>query len=217
MSAAGHQAGCEPPVRKRDTQQSKLYRWEQDCIRPLDTRALTKGECTEAATVARAMYGLGPVPIDHREKDLKRATYDHIRKKIVLPPWGRNHSVVLHETTHSLLTYNDGHGPKFARVFLDLLARFMPQLPLGQIEAEARMRGLLIADACDAPSPLPLSKIRRLSAIREEITALEWRMAFNGEDRRAELLSLRNEESSIVGYASGDDNLGVAATLPKLP
>lgn len=45
-------------------------------------------------------------------------------EKIVLARNGRKASVVLHEVAHSLAGFVAGHGPKFMRIYVDLLTRY---------------------------------------------------------------------------------------------
>lgn len=75
------------------------------------------------------------------------------REFVALPRWTRTLPVVLHEISHSLvkeifdeeaLSQMDGHGPEFARVFIQLLERYTP-LSATMLTKTAKENGVEVA------------------------------------------------------------------------
>lgn len=125
----------------RDTQCSKLYKWERTCFDdwPAGARAdpaMALAECEtlidkawrlhsprlRAGSTARAFS----VPKVTDGRRARNATGSY--RRITLPRWSRCLPVVLHELAHALMTSGiyrlAAHGPEFARVYIELLVRY---------------------------------------------------------------------------------------------
>lgn len=116
----------------RDTQRSKVYRWERRWVLGWDGPEMTLDECR--ALVERVLKAFGgrsfPRIADGRGTRIARGS----RYRISLPRWARRRPIVLHEVAHALLPRGismlggfgviPGHGPEFVRLFIELLVRY---------------------------------------------------------------------------------------------
>jgi len=70
------------------------------------------------------------------------------RNEIILPEWARVQTVMLHEIAHTLNqrrnVRHDGHGPKFMKIFIDLLVKYMGY-PESMLRNSARRYGVQVA------------------------------------------------------------------------
>lgn len=120
-----------PRRRKRDNQQSLVYRWEAR-INPGHYRP-TMTTIEEVAQWAKPIWRAerGRVGLAKQQApDFvpaswgQRAALSHDREhKISLPRWARSEHVVLHEMAHRLTPHDEAHGPRFVGVLIGLLAR----------------------------------------------------------------------------------------------
>ena len=112
---------------QRDSQRSAVYAWER-ALPAWPGAALTLVECQEM--VSRVWH-------DHLEASSPRVTDGRSRRtacyvyedhEIRLPRWSRTAMVVLHEAAHAILwavlPETAGHGPEYARLYLDMLERY---------------------------------------------------------------------------------------------
>jgi hypothetical protein len=109
-------------ARLRDFQRSRLYRWENEHVLPLDRQPIPLDAC-RALVAAVFVRRLGPdaaPPLVEDGRGRRHAAGS--RDVIKLPRWARTRPVVLHECAHGLAT--DGHGPDFVRVYVELLVEF---------------------------------------------------------------------------------------------
>ena len=130
--------------RPRDFQRSRLYGWEGVHVLPRDPTPLSLLACRElVATVFADRLGAG-VPAPRVEDGRGRRHAAGSREVIKLPRWARTRPIVLHECAHGLAA--DGHGPDFARVYIDLLADFMA-IDRSEMERTAGRAGLKVTSA----------------------------------------------------------------------
>ncbi|WP_222182253.1 hypothetical protein [Geminicoccus harenae] len=130
--------------RPRDFQRSRLYRWENEHVLPLDRQPIPLEECRTlvAAVFARR---LGPDAVPPRVEDGRgRRHAAGSREAIKLPRWARTRPVVLHECAHGLAT--DGHGPDFVRAYVELLVEF-GNFDRAMLEASLAAAGLQVTPA----------------------------------------------------------------------
>jgi len=108
-------------VTVKDYQRKRVYRWEDAVVGPRCSAMVpfAAGQ-TYVNGVWLAQGWLKPprvVPISTRQrKHLARASHGQIELPVNVPGW-----VVLHELAHSLT--DDGHGPNFMGMYIDLLER----------------------------------------------------------------------------------------------
>ena len=133
----------------RDTQRSKLYRWEQQLKLAYAeyggghnshcgwvSHLTKKGAERFLARVSDEIkVPLFPCKIVHNPNKKHSCTYKPDKSEIHLAwPWGYNRQVVLHEYTHHLIhnlakirkSYQDvaSHGPEFVGLYIYLMHRF---------------------------------------------------------------------------------------------
>lgn len=115
-------------LRPRDTQRSRVYRWEGEHVLPLDREVLTLDDC---AQLVEAAYRWAE-PHKVAERDWRppivtdgrgRRHASGSRQAIKLPRWARTRPVVLHECAHGLA--DDQHGPRFVARYVELLEHFL--------------------------------------------------------------------------------------------
>jgi hypothetical protein len=124
---------CANP-RPRDSQRSKLYRWEEATLNPRSPR-LSRPECMELAETVCTDYGVALPLVNFTGKRLTYTTGSPLMgtgPTICLPEYGRHRCGVLHELAHHLLhqRFNNTvawHGPEFVRVYLDLIEWYAPK------------------------------------------------------------------------------------------
>ena len=151
----------------RDSQRSAVYAWERQIpgwpFAPMDLAA-----CAALVRDVWADYRPGATPPIVSDGRGRRSACGS-RWEIKLPRWARTRGVVLHEIGHSLASM-DRHGPVYARLYLDLLARYA-----GVDEADARrraeaLRPRRVAFAALAACPRPDSAaLRRWRAWHNEL------------------------------------------------
>jgi len=187
MSASKSPAAARP----RDTQRRAVYVWEDAYAAalglPLRAEVLTLGEVRAAVEIILDQHGIGMIEIkDGRGARHARAS----RTKMVLPRRMRTPFVVLHEAahtiTHTKCGQNNiaGHGPEFASVYVDLLARY-----IDAVDAEdLKMRGLVQKPRrvrFALQSATPQLKHRRGTAKVKQIFADAHQRFANASQRRA--------------------------------
>lgn len=142
----------------RDSQRSRVYAWERAQswwqtaspgaryaeVSSSAVRPLTLPECEKL--ILRALRKAGCRMVDLGDGRGRRTAggYSH---RILLPTWARTKPVILHEAAHSVAAqrgFDDGHGPRFMRVYLDLLTRHLHLKP-GVLLASARGAGVKVA------------------------------------------------------------------------
>lgn len=144
--------------RTRDTQRSKVYRWERLAVDdwPVGIHqepVLTLDECQ--ALVNRIYRLNGPrFPKGHFMAGKPRWGIPKVKHSrgtwawggsrwIKLPPWARDPKVVCHEAAHGLVE-GDHHGPYYVRVYIELLARYCGKDRAGLL-ASAKEAGVKVA------------------------------------------------------------------------
>jgi hypothetical protein len=142
-------------LQKRDSQRAAVYSWEralEQLLPAAATRRLSLVECDLLVVRVWSDYGhpcRPPTVTDGRCR--RSAAYNARTNEIKLPRWARSQLVVLHEVAHALTPavlfetvkrprpHRQGflpasHGPEFARLALDLFARYLP-LAKGEIRS----------------------------------------------------------------------------------
>lgn len=132
LSLPRRPAPVPPPKRRRrkprprDFQRARVYRWEALHVFPHAGDALTLDACralVEQAYRWREAPGADPSWAPPRVTDGRgRRHACGSREVIKLPRWARTRAIVLHECAHGMA--DDGHGPKFVTVYIDLLEEF---------------------------------------------------------------------------------------------
>ena len=112
----------------RDSQRSAVYRWGWTLYRayPALDEVLTKDEILALVRRIFREYGKrAPTVIfangDHRAWAKGNAFWNRITLPVA-HEWARKRGIVLHEAAHCLT--DDKHGPRYARMFLDLMVRY---------------------------------------------------------------------------------------------
>ena len=126
--------------RIRDSQMSKVYKWENKTLPYYGKKSHYTGEqlsldqCEQLVHEAIAWWFRNPKPRMPLIKNGKGTTIARGSSRTInLPRWARNHGVVLHETTHCLIDrmkHNDvdgGHGAYFMRTYIELLGYFLKE------------------------------------------------------------------------------------------
>jgi hypothetical protein len=123
-------------VRPRDSQRSKVYRWENQHLRPTDAKEKLDLIAVQGiAEQAAFLFGYSVPEIEAKHHGNATA---HWGSLVRLPGWARTRSVVLHEVAHCLthgilqnlgkLRTEGSHGPTFVRVYFELATRLIPGL-----------------------------------------------------------------------------------------
>ncbi|MDW9478958.1 hypothetical protein GOB57_09720 [Sinorhizobium meliloti] len=116
-----------------DEAASRLYRWEDAFVEPRQSaadRLLTTEQCRDYVFRACSATGTRHPTIRFTKASHLPCRADLERWEIILAEWGRAALPVLHETAH-LATYEavlrgeNGHGPSFARMAIELYAAFL--------------------------------------------------------------------------------------------
>jgi hypothetical protein len=163
-------AAARPPRRARDTQRSRLYRWEAAAVLPHVDGRLTLEACQRLVT---AVFEWAEAPATGETWRPPRVTDGRGRRHacgsrevIKLPVWARTPAVVLHECAHGIA--RDQHGPEFVAVYIVLLARFLAfdEVDLGR---SAQAAGLRLANAHKSSAVATLT--RRQSGSRSVFRA----------------------------------------------
>jgi hypothetical protein len=130
-----------------------LYAWEDGEVAPRDRSLVPFGQMQTLVDHVWAGEGLLYPPRIRRlpaqaKRTAARASRTAIEAPAELPSW-----VLLHEIAHALTSTaegdNDGHGPRFAAMYVHLLARYA-RMEEGALRASLRAAGI----ACD-PAPRP--------------------------------------------------------------
>lgn len=133
-------------LRPRDSQRSRLYKWEQRLRREhRDTtpQEMSLDDCDRLIARAYRVYGLkwsGRTVAGKSERHSATGS----RFQVSLPRWARQPIVVLHEAAHGILNtleergdYRAPHGPEFARIMIELWHHF------GYVKRECALGTLL--------------------------------------------------------------------------
>ena len=107
----------------------RLYEWEHATFELVRTsNDMSLDECQRLVNERFRRYrGSDDAPLVGPAQRTNRACLDDVPRpgttlsRIWLPKWARNKVMVLHETAHAI-AHGDGHGPLFARVYIELLA-----------------------------------------------------------------------------------------------
>lgn len=133
----------------RDSQKSKLYKWEtafhRQHIGPNETK-LTYEDAEIFVKKVCESEGLPPLSIKKGRRDSGVAYMSYSKKSIVLPPWASTHFTILHELAHHAANHKHGneiahHGPEFIYEFTSFLAK-MFDIPQEEIIQHAKKHGL---------------------------------------------------------------------------
>lgn len=113
---------------RRDYQRSKVYRWENEIVRPRDTKPVVP--FTKAQSLVNAIWmaeGLHHPPrVEPMPMQARRVLATGSRTTVRLPPVVPTY-VLLHEIAHAMtsdLDDGDRHGPQFVGNYMRLLERF---------------------------------------------------------------------------------------------
>lgn len=145
-------AARRPRRRQRtapDFQRARVYRWEAEHVFPKDTAPLGLDDCRALVEAAyrwaepEASGRPGWAPPEVTDGRGRRHACGS-REVIKLPRWSRTRPVVLHECAHGLAA--DKHGPRFVRVYVELLVAFAGQDRLTLVTS-LRAAGIRIAPA----------------------------------------------------------------------
>lgn len=113
----------------RDFQQSRLYRWEDECVISRDEPKVPFDSCQ--ALVDHVWHEEGykyPPKVTLMPAQNRRAEAKADRLRIMIPKDGCRSTVLLHEIAHSLTAIPDEgscmHGPRYVGVYLKLLSKY---------------------------------------------------------------------------------------------
>jgi hypothetical protein len=115
-------------MKPRDSQRSKVYAWERECLRPLDDEPLAIEECAALVAEVWAWHqgAAGEAPTVQAARGT-RGFYLPALHKITLAPRARRRYYVLHEVAHAILPASKTlawHSPEWCAVYARLLERF---------------------------------------------------------------------------------------------
>jgi hypothetical protein len=141
-----------------DYQKQRAYDWERDNI-PSDARTpLSLEGCRELIRHVCLEYRtFMPRLIDGHADN---GSWSHPTKGIKLAYHGQNVVIALHEVAHWILQAKgecDGHGPKWVRLYIDLLVRY-DQWTEGDLIVSATLAGLDLNRRGTGPQPI-LAKV----------------------------------------------------------
>jgi putative metallohydrolase (TIGR04338 family) len=85
------------------------------------------------------------VVLDGRGRRSAGATFRHGQYVILLPKWGRQKFVILHELAHHLSNDRWSHGAKFATCLLDLVRNVMGKEDADKLQAGFHLQGVQIS------------------------------------------------------------------------
>lgn len=112
---------------QRDSQRSAVYAWER-ALPAWPGAALTLVQCQEMVTRVWQDHLEASPPRVTDGRSRRTACYVYEDHEIRLPRWSRTAMVVLHETAHAImwavLPGTAGHGPEYARLYLEVLERY---------------------------------------------------------------------------------------------
>jgi hypothetical protein len=180
-------------ARPRDTQRQKVYDWERAHVesRLPNDKNVPLAELGQLIQKAYVRYGFGFNP--HLQlgdgRGRKNACFDYRvgGGTIKLPLWARSEWVALHEAAHGIVWRQfdrdakkfAGHGPEFVRVYIDLLAHFIPSLSAAELQQSAQAAGLKLVSAKSVAPPKKKTLTQRdklkteIGQITAQITALQ--------------------------------------------
>lgn len=178
----------------RDSQRSKVYRWERDKIFPMDKELLLLDDCKSLIEEVFDRYAL-PMPdvADGRGTTRARGSTNRIN----LPRWARTRPVILHESAHGIADRFDAtsawHGPLFMRIYIDLIHRYMGK-PITEIRRSARERRIRVGKSA-ACKPHPRKLVVELKKAREDVQRLQeiWQNSVELDKARKRYRTLYNE------------------------
>ena len=116
-------------ARTKDSQRSRLYRWEDRVVAPHDRTTVPRAAAQGMVNALWAELGLRfPPEVIALPRQARRILADASRLVIRLPDetpsW-----CLLHELAHALTSTHDGgsdgHGPHFVGIYVQLLVRYM--------------------------------------------------------------------------------------------
>lgn len=142
----------------RDSQRQAVYRWEGRVAH------LVNGSATLLLDLADCESLVDQVWRDYRPEQMPPRVEDGrgrrrpcgSRRRIKLPRFARSRIVVLHEIAHSLQTQQPWHGPQFARLVLELWARYaaVPKAEARSLGVHQKPRRVRFAPPKDVPQPV---------------------------------------------------------------
>ncbi|NKB86703.1 MAG: hypothetical protein GKS06_00580 [Acidobacteria bacterium] len=147
----------------RDSQRSAVYTWERK-LPAWPGPPLSLPECQQL--VARVWNDHLDAPAPHVTDGRSRRTacYVYDDHQIRLPRWSRSLMVVLHETAHAhlwaALPNAAGHGPEYARLYLDLLERYAGVDPETARWRGSRQRPRRVRFAPPEALPMPRDRVQ---------------------------------------------------------
>jgi hypothetical protein len=118
-----------------DYQKSKLYKWEQTHVNPVDTAYVPFDNIQNVVNHIWKEMGLEyPPRVKPMPKQVTKWAGDANRLVIRFPEHGAKTVTIIHELAHSMTADLDGasmqHGPGFVGVYMRLLDKFIPGLNL---------------------------------------------------------------------------------------
>lgn len=131
--------------RRADRQRARVYAWEDQHVAPHGRDLLPFAAVQPMVNAIWAEMGLRyPPAIEPLPRQSRRLQADANRLRLRVPPelpsW-----VLLHELAHALSSThdgeNDGHGPLFMGLYLQLLERYL-RLPAATLEASLKQAGI---------------------------------------------------------------------------
>jgi hypothetical protein len=120
----------------RDRQRARLYVWEDRIIAPRDRTSLAFGQAQSTVDAIWAEMGLRfPPKVERLPRQARCTMADATRLSIRLPESSPSWCL-LHELAHALTSthdgISDGHGPVFAGLYAQMLARYM-RVPIQEL------------------------------------------------------------------------------------
>lgn len=113
----------------RDFQKQKLYDWEHLTL-PSGS-PLHKEEAKRLMETVLTSYSTPPVTLSMDERRRRTSVYQASNHSIILAPFGIQRKTLLHELAHAILEFHPppvpepDHGPLFARLVIELYARYL--------------------------------------------------------------------------------------------
>lgn len=149
--------------RTRDSQRSKVYRWEDRISKVFRhhgfDRDLSLEECEELVAQVLDYYDEDEQPrvVDGRGTTRARGS----AYRISLPVWSRTELIVIHETCHCIKSRigarGASHGPEFVRIELNVLSKHFG-IKQAALRHTARVCKVKVAPA--DPSLAPRKRVR---------------------------------------------------------
>lgn len=131
----------------RDSQKSKVYKWEQEFVSPFDTMPVKFEAIKPIVDYVWDSEGLKHPPLVSRlPKQNKRCAATGSRLDVRFQDetytW-----IILHELAHSMTGTFDGysnhHGALYMGIYIQLLSRYL-KLPFGELVKSAQQSGLAV-------------------------------------------------------------------------